>query len=267
MLKRVLTVVVGLPIVILLVHLGGLFVLLLCGVMALLGLRELYIALAGKHEPIHLLGYAFTVVYFTFLYLFNFGYELLIVLTLFIIIAQASLVAFFKSLKLEECIKMVYGVLYVPFLLSFVVVVRMHELGQVYVWLIFASAFGCDTFAYIVGVNFGKHRLTESPSPKKSVEGIFGGVFGAALMGGLYAFSMFRFTDLVEASFIPFAIMVCAVAAIFCIVGDMAASAIKRQSGIKDFGSIFPGHGGVLDRIDSIVLAAPVVFLTVWVVL
>jgi len=267
MLKRVLTVVVGLPIVILLVHLGGLFTVIFCGVMAILGLRELYQALEGKHEPIHLVGYIFTVVYFAFLYLFNFGHELLIVLTLFIIIAQACLMAFFKTLKLEQCIKMVYGVLYVPFLLSFVVVLRLHELGQVYVWLIFTSAFGCDTFAYIAGVNLGKHKLINTPSPKKSVEGVLGGILGAGLMGGLYSFFVYRFTEHVEFSFIPIAIAVCAVTAVFCVVGDMAASAIKRHSGIKDFGNVFPGHGGVLDRIDSIVLAAPVVFLTVWVVL
>jgi len=260
MIKRVLTVVIGLPIVILLVHLGGPAILALCGVMALLGLRELYTAFHGQDRPIHYVGYGFTVVYFAAAFFLNPGLAVLFAVTGLIIGVQLCLVLFYGELSLDECVKVVYGALYVPFLLAFVVFVRQHELGSVFVWLIFASAFGCDTFAYIVGVNFGRHKLEDSPSPKKSVEGLFGGVFGAALVGGVYAFCITRFTDLAPEGFIPIAVFTCAFAAIFCILGDMAASAIKRQTGLKDFGGIFPGHGGVLDRIDSITLAAPVIF-------
>jgi len=262
MVKRVLTVVVGLPIVIYLVYLGGLPITIFVGLAALMGLRELYIALEGKHKPIHWVGYAFTIIYITVIFLCSLGYAVLFVLAGLIIVIQFCLVFFYGRLTMDECMKVVYGFLYIPLLLAFVVLVRQREYGSIFVWLIFTSSFGCDTFAYLVGVNFGKRKLTNTPSPNKSVEGLFGGVFGAAFVGGLYAFCMYQFTDMVQLSFIPIAVVTCAITAVFCITGDMAASAIKRHTGIKDFGNIFPGHGGVLDRIDSITLAAPVIFVS-----
>ena len=262
MFKRTMTVVVGLPILVFLVYIGGLPLVILCAVMALIGLRELYAALSGKHEHIHILGYVFTVGYFVAIYLFGSGYPQLVVLTLFIIVAQACLVIFFKKLTLKACIGTVYGVLYIPVLLSFIVLVREQNLGQFYVWLIFTSAFGCDTFAYVTGTTIGKRRLTGSPSPNKSFEGVIGGVLGAALVGCIYGFFVVQFSGQFDGwEFMIKAMVISAIGAVFCVVGDMAASAIKRHTGIKDFGNVFPGHGGVLDRIDSIVVAAPVVYM------
>jgi len=263
MIKRSLTVIIGLPIVLLLVHLGGLFLVVFCAIMALLGLRELYVAISGKSKPIHLLGYAFTLVYFAILYLFGTGYELFLMLTIFVILAQMCLVVFFKKLTLKEITATVYGILYIPFLLAFIVLTREMELGHYYVWLILTSAFGCDTFAYLTGVSVGKHKLTGTPSPNKSVEGLFGGVIGAAVVGAVFGLIMSNFSNTLGNNFIAHSALISAVAAVFCIFGDMAASAIKRHTGIKDFGSLFPGHGGVLDRIDSVVLAAPVVYVLV----
>jgi len=266
MLKRTMTFVVGLPILIFIVYLGGLSLAILCTVMALLGLRELYTALSGKHEPIHFIGYVFTVCYFAVIYLFGSGHEQLIALTIFIIAAQTCMVIFFKKLSLKECISIVYGVLYIPFLLSFIMLVREQNLGQYYVWLIFISAFGCDTFAFITGTTIGKHKLVGSPSPSKSLEGLIGGIAGAAIVGGIYGFIVVRFFSehFNSMVFVVQAVVICAGTAVFCAVGDMAASAIKRYTGIKDFGNVFPGHGGVLDRIDSIVIAAPIVYMAVW---
>ncbi|MCL1787205.1 MAG: phosphatidate cytidylyltransferase [Defluviitaleaceae bacterium] len=271
MLKRTMTIVVGLPILILLVYLGGIALVLLCTIAALMGLKELYTALSGQHKPIHFVGYVFTVGYFAIIYWLGLDYAMFIALALFIIVMQACLVIFFKKLTLQDCIRTVYGVLYIPFLLSFIVLVREQNLGQFYVWLIFTSAFGCDTFAYLTGTAIGKHKLTGTPSPGKSVEGVVGGIVGAALVGCLYGFFVARFSGQFDSmAFMGKAAAISAIGAIFCVVGDMAASAIKRQTGIKDFGNVFPGHGGVLDRIDSIVLAAPVVYmattLLVWLV-
>ncbi|MCL2285890.1 MAG: phosphatidate cytidylyltransferase [Firmicutes bacterium] len=264
MLKRILTVVIGLPIVVFLVSQGGLLLILLCMVMALIGLRELFAALSGKHEPIHFIGYIFTVGYYGAIYLFGTGYTQLVVLTIFIIVAQTCMVLFFKKLTLKECVSVIYGVLYIPFLLSFTFLVREQNLGQYYVWLIFASAFGSDTFAFLVGTTIGKRKLTGTPSPSKSLEGLIGGFVGAALVGGIYGFTVVQFSgQLDNRQFIIHAVIICAVTAVFCAIGDMAASAIKRYTGIKDFGNVFPGHGGVLDRIDSILIAAPVIYMAV----
>lgn len=252
MLKRILTGAVGLPIVIGLVYIGGLAVVAACFLLAVFGLRELYIALNKKHRPIFYIGYVFAAVYFAVLYFFGTGYLLLIVLLLFIISVHLCMVVFFNRVSLYECLSVVYGFFYVPFLMAFFVLVREHEMGQYYVWLIFTSAFGADTFAYIVGSALGKRKLKNSPSPSKSVEGLIGGVLGAAFLGFLYGLFMGVLLN---------TIIISVLGAVFSVVGDLAASAVKRRTDLKDFGNVFPGHGGVLDRIDSTLVVAPVVFV------
>jgi phosphatidate cytidylyltransferase len=261
--KRSITTVLGLPLVVLVVYLGGLPLLFACCIVALVGLREFYLAFSGKDRLIHVIGYLATVGYFGAIFYFEAGYWLLIALTLFIITVQACLVVFFRKLPISECITTVYGFLYVPFLLSFVVLVREHALGYYYVWLIFTASFGCDTFAYLTGSLFGKRKLVNTPSPSKSVEGLIGGVIGATVIGFLYGLAFSHFSAYPEnvANITLFATVISFLGAIFSIIGDLSASAIKRHCSIKDFGKLFPGHGGVMDRIDSIVTVAPIVYM------
>jgi len=262
-LKRTLTMVIGLPLVLWIVYTGGIPMLVACAVVAVVGLREFYLAFSQKDRLIHIIGYLATVGYFGAIYIFGAGYWLLNALAIFIITVQTCLVVFFRKLPMSECISTIYGFLYVPFLLSFVVLVREHSLGYYYVWLIFTASFGCDTFAYLTGTLFGKNKLKDSPSPSKSVEGLIGGVIGATLIGASYGFIVSSFAENTEAT--ANIILICSIisflGAIFSIIGDLAASAVKRYCGIKDFGSIFPGHGGVMDRIDSIVTVAPIVYM------
>jgi phosphatidate cytidylyltransferase len=267
-LKRTLTVVIGMPLVLWIVYTGGIPLLVVCCIIALIGLREFYLAFSKKDRLIHVIGYLATAGYFGAIFYFGAGYWLLIALTSFIITVQTCLVVFFRKLPISECISTVYGFLYVSFLLSFVVLVRgykfgAHELGYYYVWLIFTASFGCDTFAYLTGSLFGKNKLKDSPSPSKSVEGLIGGVIGATLIGLAYGFIVSRFAENTEATanIILIATVISFVGAIFSIIGDLAASAVKRHCGIKDFGNLFPGHGGVMDRIDSIVTVAPMVYM------
>ena len=265
MLKRVITTIVGLPIVLFVVFFGSWLLLLTCVIVSLIGLRELYRAFSGEDKPIHLVGYIFTLIYFAAIFFLGSGYWLLITLTLFVIVAKTCLVIFFKQLPLKDCITTIYGFLYVPFLISFIVLVREHDLGRYYVWLIFISSFGCDTFAYLTGTAFGRNKLKDSPSPSKSVEGLIGGVIGAGLLGLLYGFFASRFFATFSGEYAHSVMLVSTiialVGAVFSIVGDMAASALKRHTAIKDFGNVFPGHGGMLDRLDSIIVVAPMVYM------
>lgn len=267
LLKRTITVVIGLPVVIALVFFGGLPLLIVCCVVALVGLREFYLAFSKKDRFIHVIGYLATAGWFGAIFILNEGhfdwYWLLISLTLFIIVVQGFLVVFFRKLSIVECITTVYGFLYVPFLLSFVVLVRQHELGAYYVWLIFVASFGCDTFAYLTGSLFGKNKLKNTPSPSKSYEGLVGGIIGATVIGFLYGLVVSRFFGDSDAAtnIILIATIISFLGAVFSIIGDLAASAVKRHCEIKDFGKLFPGHGGVMDRIDSIVTVAPIVYL------
>ncbi|MCL2570999.1 MAG: phosphatidate cytidylyltransferase [Defluviitaleaceae bacterium] len=261
--KRIITGIIGLPVVIFLVHFGGWPLLLMCLVLSLIGLRELYRAFAKKDKSVHAVGYIFTTLYFVAVFGAGVGQWLVIALALFIVFVQVFLVLKYNKLAIEDVITTVYGFLYVPFLVSFIVLTRQHTFGWYFVWLVFTSAFGCDTFAYMTGVSIGKRKLVNTPSPSKSVEGLVGGILGAGLVGFVYGFFIVRFAAPAVDNFIVIAVVVSMIGGVASIFGDMAASAIKRRTGIKDFGNLLPGHGGVMDRADSILLVAPVVYLAV----
>ena len=145
-----------------------------------------------------------------------------------------------------------FGVVYVAVMLSFILLTRNLENGKFIVWLIFLCSWGCDTCAYCVGMLIGKHKMAPVLSPKKSIEGAVGGVAGAALLGVIYG-------AVTHGPVIEYAV-ICGVGALISMVGDLAASAIKRNQGIKDYGKLIPGHGGILDRFDSVIFTSPVIF-------
>ena len=124
--------------------------------------------------------------------------------------------------------------------------------------LTFICAWSCDTFAYFTGRFLGKHKLIPHVSPNKTVEGSVGGVVGAALLGAIYAAVVGSHLE-AENPVITYAI-ICAVGALISMVGDLAASAIKRNHNIKDYGTLIPGHGGIMDRFDSVIFTAPVIY-------
>ena len=137
-------------------------------------------------------------------------------------------------------------------MLSYVYQTRMLPGGAYIVWLIFLCSWGCDTCAYCVGMLIGKHKMAPVLSPKKSIEGAVGGVVGAALLGVIYAAAS-------QGKIAEYA-LICGVGALISMVGDLAASAIKRNQNIKDYGKLIPGHGGILDRFDSVIITAPVIY-------
>ncbi len=160
-----------------------------------------------------------------------------------------------------------FSFLYAPVMLSFLYLIRDGFLmGKYLVWFVFLCSWGSDTCAYAVGVLIGKHKMTPKLSPKKSIEGAVGGVVGAALLSALYAclmeryFSMPSYTESYSLS-IGAAAALGAAGALVSMVGDLAASAFKRDYGIKDYGKLIPGHGGIMDRFDSMIVTAPLIFI------
>ena len=151
-----------------------------------------------------------------------------------------------------------FGVVYVVFMLSYLYQLRGLENGAYLTGLVFFCAWGCDTCAYVVGMLFGKHKMAPILSPKKSVEGGIGGIVGAALIGVLYALAINHWGN-AGAEITQYAIIGAAGGAISQI-GDLAASAIKRYHNIKDYGKLIPGHGGILDRFDSVIFTAPIIY-------
>ena len=217
-----------------------LFVTLLC--VSLLGMQELYKAM-GVHkdqtEFLELAGYLGAILYYVSLLLGFERYGTMAILIALILIMFVYVFSYPKY-NANQVMATFFGVVYVAVMLSFILLTRNLPDGKFIVWLIFLCSWGCDTCAYCVGMLIGKHKMAPVLSPKKSIEGAVGGVVGAALLGVIYA--------------------VATHGAMISMVGDLAASAIKRNQGIKDYGKLIPGHGGILDRFDSVIFTAPVIY-------
>lgn len=169
----------------------------------------------------------------------------------------------FPKYRSEQVMANVFNFLYAPVMLSFIYLTREQEAGKYIVWLILISSWGCDTCAYVVGMLIGKKKVFPVLSPKKSLEGCIGGVVGAGLIAALYA--VFAVENVFPDKRVTIVItVICMVGAVMSQVGDLAASAIKRNHEIKDYGKLIPGHGGIMDRFDSVIVTAPMIyFLTV----
>ena len=143
----------------------------------------------------------------------------------------------------------------IPYCLA--ALVRMHglEYGRFYILLPFVIAFLSDTGAYFAGCALGKHKLSPIISPNKTVEGVFGGVLGAIVGVVLYCVILQTAFDF-EVRYM-YALIYGILGSLGAVFGDLSFSAIKRQTGIKDYGNLIPGHGGILDRFDSMIVVAP----------
>ncbi len=154
----------------------------------------------------------------------------------------------------EDVSATVLGVLYVAFLFSYQVAVRMLPNGKEWVVFLFLIIWAADIGAYAIGIPFGKHRLYEKISPKKSIEGLIGALAAAAGMALLCRIWFMPQVDSAECAAIGILL------ALVGTMGDLVESLFKRAVGVKDSGGIIPGHGGMLDRMDSMMFAAPVLY-------
>jgi len=225
---------------------------------SLIGMTEIYKILDVNKKLLGFVGYAAAIVYFA---LIRFGLtEWITMFTIaYLIVLMAVFVFTYPKYRSEHIMLAFFGLFYVAFMLSYVYQIRLLEQGAFLVWLVFFCSWGCDTCAYCVGVTMGKHKLAPVLSPKKSIEGAVGGVVGAALLGAAYAALINRFAPTADANVLSYA-LICAVGGVISQVGDLAASAIKRNHNIKDYGKLIPGHGGIMDRFDSVIITAPIIF-------
>lgn len=238
--------------------LGGnvLFVTVLA--ISLIGMMELYRAIGLHKSFMGFMGYAACIV-LDLLILFKCENWNVLLFNTFVISLMIIYVFTFPKYKIIDVTMIFFGLFYVAMMLSFIYKVRMLDDGAILVWLIFIGAWGSDTCAYLVGKSIGKHKFLPKLSPKKSLEGCIGGVIGAALLGLIYA-TVFKDSIYgVKNPQFAYAV-ICGVSSVISQLGDLAASAIKRNYELKDFGTLIPGHGGILDRFDSIIFIAPIVY-------
>lgn len=257
--KRILTGAALIPVLYLVVwHLPPAYFILLIMAAAAVGMHEFYrLAQHRGAKPLVVPGISIGV-----LLVFNFAQPLLPDLGIgFFLTASIFLVLIgrlFSPRPVEgagaDIAMTVLGIFYVALLFGYQAAIRMVDDGKLWIVFLYLVIWASDTAAYYIGSAFGKHRLYEKISPKKSLEGLAAGLIAAP-----GAAVLCRAWFLPEAGLLEAALLGLTLAAVG-VVGDLVESLFKRSAGVKDSGALIPGHGGVLDRMDSVLFAAPVLF-------
>lgn len=259
---RLISGVILLAIMILAVCVNGPLLFFFLLVISLIGMFELYRATKVREDRDNLLtvlSYAgaigfYVLVWFGLKDYYLGGVSAAMIVLLFVY------VFLFPKYQAQQMMTAFFGIVYVAVSLSFIYQTRNLADGQFLVWLIFICSWGSDTMAYVAGRMFGRHKMAPVLSPKKTVEGAVGGVAGAALIGAIYAAAIGGYLRGGGNRILAYA-LISAVGALVSMTGDLAASAIKRNHDIKDYGNLIPGHGGILDRFDSVIITAPIIYM------
>lgn len=239
---------------ILFIFLGGIYLKGFTILLSIAGLYEFYKAVKEKKiNPISIVGYLLLAVF----YLLGNNFEyIMYILVLFTVILLIIPVVNLKYTFIDVAITLI-GFLYVGILFSFIPLVNNKSSGEFLVWLIFIGSWVCDTAAYYSGKYLGKRKLCPEVSPKKTIAGSIGGLLGSALGCGIFGIIVSSYVSEVQVIHFFLIGTLCGIMGQF---GDLVASSIKRYVGIKDYSNLIPGHGGILDRFDSILFNAVVVF-------
>lgn len=251
MLKRTIASLILLPLLIFVLY-GGIPLYILEIAIVAIALREFYKAFTEKKlKPMFSLGYIFAFyVGVKNIFSLPLWYTYAIIFVLFLIGIVHILSSKYNIMDFSVTF---LGIFYIGILFDFIILTMDNfENGNIYVWLVFVIAFATDTFAYLVGVFIGKHKLIPSISPKKTIEGCIGGIVGSAIACVVFGYIFGLDTTLM--------LIMGLIGSVIAQLGDLFASSIKRYVGIKDYGKIIPGHGGILDRFDSVLLVAPFVY-------
>lgn len=255
--QRIITGLIGGVAVILLLVSGLNIIRIAVALVSLYALHEMYCAVSVKNNTaLYVTGMLFSaalIVTETFFSAYTMPLMFFYVILLFFV-----MLANHKTVKTSDVAVCLFMTVYIIYTMSHISSVRAMDYGRFAIFLIFIGAFATDTFAYFVGVTCGRKKLCPEISPKKTVEGAVGG-----LLGGVLCFVVtgivFKYAFSIEVNFVYMSILglLCG---ILSEIGDLAASVIKRQYGIKDYGNLLPGHGGIMDRLDSVIFVAPVVY-------
>ena len=259
--KRVTSALLGLPMVIVVLLFGNKYVIdVAMAIVAIISLQEYFNAFRD-YKPIRWIGYllAFIICFIHMLpaeQLFSY-----IGLSIPIVIVALFIELVIKDLKINiiDIAITLFGIFYVVLFTMFIPLLAGIENGKILIWYAIFAAWGSDTTAYIVGktLKLGKHKFSKV-SPKKSIEGSVAGIIATSIVFGIY--TNIVVSPNLELTWAEMA-FVGIIISLISQIGDLSASSIKRYCGIKDFGSIMPGHGGILDSFDSIIMISPFVYI------
>ncbi len=243
-----------------LVFLGGKILMLACFAIGIMAVREFFNGFGSLGiKPSYIVAYLSSFA----LYAINiFSHEPKWYMLWFFVTVLASLLYLFniQERKLEDAMATITGIFYTVFFSFHVTLVEQTGEYSILVWLIFLTAFGTDIMAYFSGYLFGKHKLCPTISPKKTIEGSIGGTLGSILLCAAFGYFL-----------VPRILIHCIIIGLLGSIvsqfGDLTASVFKRKMGIKDYGNLIPGHGGILDRFDSVLFTAPIIYYYIELVL
>jgi len=262
-LHRVITGLVALPFLVYLIYKGGIYFSVLIAAVCVLSLWEYFRIVfnsqdkSSSHILLIIISLCFGLALVFAAYKRSSSSMLIGTLYSYIIVCGFFSLTQFKydSLILQKISTHIQGMVYISLSLALLVMIRQSPYGATWIFWIIGIIFAGDIGAYYVGRAFGKHKLCPSVSPGKTIEGAVGGLAANMLLGSAVKFFFFPNLPWRE-SLLMFVCM-----GIAGQIGDLVESEFKRAAGVKDSGTILPGHGGILDRIDALLFAAPVAFL------
>lgn len=227
-------------------------------VVAIMCLHEYFSCFKDKAKPIQEIGYisALIIPIIHILEPRQFVYLLLIIPITVVWIFLRVIVSNMKITIYDAAVTLL-GIIYIVGFMIFLPLIIDLQDGKLLVWYALFTAWGTDVFAYLIGKAFGKHKFTEV-SPKKSIEGCVAGIIGAIVFVLVYTYVLNKYMNF-NISYL-YITVVAIFLSIIGQIGDLSASTIKRYAGIKDFSNLIPGHGGMLDRLDSVIFVAPFAF-------
>ena len=260
--KRITSVLLGFPLVVIILTFRNEYVVdIFLALVAMLGMQEYFNAVSKESKPVRWIGYL-SCLFIAFIHIIQ-GYMpisqiLMVSIPTILLILFAQVIFTNMKTNFKDIAYTFFGMAYVIGCISFIALLRGLDNGRILVWYAIIAAWGTDTFAYIVGKRFGKHKLN-SVSPKKSVEGAIAGTIGATVIALIYTIVMNNIYNL-GYSYIFVTLSIIGLS-IIGQIGDFAASSIKRYVDVKDYSNLIPGHGGMLDRIDSLMFLTPFAYI------
>ncbi|UWG98518.1 phosphatidate cytidylyltransferase [Dehalobacter sp. DCM] len=256
MTKRIISALIGAPLLLIVTWLGGWYLSILVVILALLGLREfLYI---GRKAGFIIRQWPMVVFCTIWLIVFVSGLKewLLPLGVVWLMLTLGSYALRYPNVSLEKVAYSFLALIYPVFMFTFLESLRGLPDGLYWCFFVFAMVWLTDTGAFFVGITLGKHKLVPKVSPNKSVEGAIGGL-AMALISGL---AFWLITDIGS---LPGILVLSLLTSMVSQIGDLFESALKRTAGVKDSGKLIPGHGGILDRFDSFLFALPLVYYAI----
>ena len=260
--KRVTSALLGFPLVVIILTFGNKYIVdIFLAVIAMLGMQEYFNAISKDSKPVKWIGYLLCL-FIAFIHIIPLyvpiGDVVVIMIPTILLILFAHVILTNMKTNFKDIAYTFFGIAYIIGCISFIALLRGLENGRILVWYAIIAAWGTDTFAYLIGKKFGKHKLSKI-SPKKSIEGAVAGTIGATVIALVYTLVMNNVYNL-EYSYILILITT-VILSIIGQIGDFAASTIKRYVNVKDYSNLIPGHGGMLDRIDSLMFLAPFAYI------